>query len=604
MAYAVPTANWQATYRVVLPDHEGSPALLQVWALVHNSSDEDWDHVQMTLATGAPLSFAFHLRTPSFTARPDASGAMQTPTVNGPVLSEETRARELERNAVRFESDELAAGDGLSNGQTHEGNGAEDRDGDGIVDASDRCPSDTETFNGIDDGDGCPDHGRVMVTAEQIQILQRAAAVRARLLSQGISAERVRVRSFGSTRAVDANSTPEGRARNRTVTFRVMGSEGSGTTASPNPNANTGAVTVRAMRGAAANNATTHESMGVTRFEVSAPVSIASSTAALVTLASREVPGEDVYLYRPEPAAPSSRLHPYRAARLRNATGMTLLPGPVALFSGGTFAGEGLLQRLTDGETTFIPYAIDPSTDVAVVAEDAREPARVVSVLRNVVTLEDTGIHRTRYTIDAGAQAPTRLYLRHEHLEGYEPRNLPPDSERGRGADLVPVPLSVRQQSVVTLEQTHAVRFTLSLSDDLGTDVAPYLAGTPDRIRGPLRAVLDQRSALAQSERQSDEIREQLSDLAQRNAELRETLRTLTNVTDAARVELRTRVSRQLQESLARLATLSHELDTRTATASTLRTNLMDALRGMHLDPEAPAESGNAPTPAAPSVRP
>ena len=40
VAYAVPTANWQATYRVVLPDHEGSPALLQIWALLHNSSDE------------------------------------------------------------------------------------------------------------------------------------------------------------------------------------------------------------------------------------------------------------------------------------------------------------------------------------------------------------------------------------------------------------------------------------------------------------------------------------------------------------------------------------------------------------------------------------
>jgi len=32
-----------------------------------------------------------------------------------------------------------------------------DRDGDGYLDASDRCPDDPENFNGFDDEDGCPD---------------------------------------------------------------------------------------------------------------------------------------------------------------------------------------------------------------------------------------------------------------------------------------------------------------------------------------------------------------------------------------------------------------------------------------------------------------
>ena len=30
-------------------------------------------------------------------------------------------------------------------------------DGDGIIDNLDKCPNQPETFNGIDDKDGCPD---------------------------------------------------------------------------------------------------------------------------------------------------------------------------------------------------------------------------------------------------------------------------------------------------------------------------------------------------------------------------------------------------------------------------------------------------------------
>ena len=38
-----------------------------------------------------------------------------------------------------------------------------DEDGDGIEDRDDKCPSESETFNGVDDTDGCPDKGDALV---------------------------------------------------------------------------------------------------------------------------------------------------------------------------------------------------------------------------------------------------------------------------------------------------------------------------------------------------------------------------------------------------------------------------------------------------------
>jgi hypothetical protein len=52
------------------------------------------------------------------------------------------------------------------------GSGA-DADGDGIADADDACPGEPEVFNGFDDEDGCPDHGRVVITQNNIVIVDR-----------------------------------------------------------------------------------------------------------------------------------------------------------------------------------------------------------------------------------------------------------------------------------------------------------------------------------------------------------------------------------------------------------------------------------------------
>jgi outer membrane protein OmpA-like peptidoglycan-associated protein/opacity protein-like surface antigen len=49
-----------------------------------------------------------------------------------------------------------------------------DKDGDGIPDKADKCPDKAETFNGVDDEDGCPDKkSLVVITETEVKILQK-----------------------------------------------------------------------------------------------------------------------------------------------------------------------------------------------------------------------------------------------------------------------------------------------------------------------------------------------------------------------------------------------------------------------------------------------
>ncbi len=68
-SYAIEQPVWKASYRLVML--EGSPKpLLQGWAIVDNTSDEDWVDVDLSLIAGLPVSFRHDLYTPRHAERP------------------------------------------------------------------------------------------------------------------------------------------------------------------------------------------------------------------------------------------------------------------------------------------------------------------------------------------------------------------------------------------------------------------------------------------------------------------------------------------------------------------------------------------------------
>lgn len=54
VSYVVPAPIWKTAYRVVTL--EGDKAQLQAWAVLENASGEDWENVEVTLSSGAPVT--------------------------------------------------------------------------------------------------------------------------------------------------------------------------------------------------------------------------------------------------------------------------------------------------------------------------------------------------------------------------------------------------------------------------------------------------------------------------------------------------------------------------------------------------------------------
>ncbi|WP_437280561.1 OmpA family protein [Sorangium sp. So ce375] len=604
IAYAVPTAAWKATYRVILParGQKEKRALLQAWALISNIGDEDWSEVNVTLATGAPLSYASNLRAPAMLDRPELKGVYDGEGgALAPVLAERSPP-------------------------------GSDADRDGVLDHEDACPREPGSASPQPGRHGCP--LAVRAISSEIQILtpvpfdkgsdvipprarplieeiartiksvphirsfdveghasadeagaadlaaRRAAAVRAALLQLGVTAELV-TRSHGAEVPLVASDTEEARQRNRRVFLRAADVRQA---QPPSKEREAPAVTPEALEKAPEGAASVDAVGGAFRYAIANPVTLPKKSSALITLINRPVAGEDVLLFRPDPAAPASASHPFRAAQIENRSALGLQPGSVSIFSGGTFVGEGVLTRLLPGESATIPYAIDSSTEVRATSMTTDVPVRVVSLFRGALRVEDRYRRVTVYDVRPGRDVPETLLIRHARATGFEPQGLPGCTDATPDACLVEKKLAPGAPQKVVVEETRLSQREIPLVQADSERLSLYLKGSslPAELRARLDRALALRRALDAANDELDPLRRRRAELIDRAAELRESLRTIERTPQAGKLR------QTLLDRLAEVARQSEEIGAkitqRVEDVAMARAELDDTLRDLVIE--------------------
>ena len=90
-AYTIPSAVWKSSYRLVF--EASGPPSLEGWAIVDNTTGEDWNNITLSLVSGRPISFISQLYPPRFLRRP----VVELPEDRAAHLEGRSRAREPRR---------------------------------------------------------------------------------------------------------------------------------------------------------------------------------------------------------------------------------------------------------------------------------------------------------------------------------------------------------------------------------------------------------------------------------------------------------------------------------------------------------------------------
>src|SRR3990172_7328249 len=101
VGYIVETPVWKTSYRLALS--ETKPSYLQGWAIVENTTDEDWEKVRLSLFSGRRISFRMNLYEPLYVKRPVVVSELYEalhPQVYGQAMAEQrAMARRQEERA-------------------------------------------------------------------------------------------------------------------------------------------------------------------------------------------------------------------------------------------------------------------------------------------------------------------------------------------------------------------------------------------------------------------------------------------------------------------------------------------------------------------------
>jgi hypothetical protein len=124
VGYIQESPVWKTSYRLVLDD-EGAP-LLQGWAIVENTTDDDWNNVALTLVSGRPISFLMDLYQPLYVPRPRVQMELYSSLLPqrygeameeaGEALAEEMEPADRALAERRRERERLGRGGGVGGG--------------------------------------------------------------------------------------------------------------------------------------------------------------------------------------------------------------------------------------------------------------------------------------------------------------------------------------------------------------------------------------------------------------------------------------------------------------------------------------------------------
>jgi hypothetical protein len=560
LSYVTEAPSWKPSYRITVG--QGGKVDLQGWAIVDNTSGEDWRDVKLGVGASSAMAFRFDLKglrtveretlksNDLFALAPPTGGS----TYGGPASGGTT-------NVAMDLSDEVIEGklrpEGvaiISQPTTAKKDGREYRLNPKAGAAA--APTDATEYTRQAAPDPVSQLAQNLQRTQNMVVVEgyaaagdgdkmnaslaRANKLRDQLVRQGIDPARVM-------------AVGKGEQQGRAGGARVVETNQAAANGAKAPNA---IANAKATAEPAASAGT--DPIGTSHFESQTAMTVARGTSAMVSILRDRTEGEVVYLYDPE-SARGNATYPFRTLRFRNPTDSALESGPVSVFGEGRFIGEGMAEPIPGRALAFVPFALDRQVVVERKDEGRDAIAKILTVQRGVFQTEIQHTKRSAFTLFNRLPEKAVVYLRHTVAPGYSlvksTAVARPEGEHIGGANLFRVELAPNGKSEVVIEEATPVFKTTDIRTTAGMDlVRAYLssAAADGPLRGQVQKLLDLNTKMANVEQQIGTIREQMGEYRTRMDELHAQLVTLKAVKTAG--PLMGHLEKKLQEMSEKLS--------------------------------------------------
>jgi len=454
VAYVQEMPVWKTSYRLVLPegDTKDDKLTMQGWAIVENTTDEDWNEVRLTLASGRPVGFTMDLYEPLFAFRPMVPVPMAAGV--GPRI---------------FEAGQMAGEEGVA----REAN-------------------------------------------QSFEVGRRAVAEHA-----------------GKKPAAAASAQAFGQP--------MMD-------AAP-PMDLSGSDFVNYAASAAASAGEIGEQFVYT---LDTPVTLERQRSAMLPILTADISGRRVSIYN-HAAMPD---HPMRGVQLTNDSGLHLMPGPIAVYDGGAYAGDAQIPHTSRNDTRLLSYAVDLDVHAQMDAkgENNLVKVRIVDgVLHMSMKERQSRVFSFR---NHDAARDRTLLVEHPKSYGWELKEPAKADEVTENLYRFEVAVAAGKDARFTVaeERTYLETYEL-LNYDLATLMVYVKDGRASQaVVDAFKKGAELRGAMSQTEQRLAELNREVEAITQDQLRVRENMKSIDRTT-----ELHARYMKKLTEQESRLEDIGEE---------------------------------------------
>lgn len=551
LTYVTEAPAWKPSYRVVV--QPGGKVLMEGWAIVDNTSGEDWNNVLVGVGSSSALAFRYDLWSVRQVEREMLQGeerfALAPPTAVSPYDASggggPTVLTELGDDEIRLpDGHPAAAGESLAalDASTYE---SEEMVITGTARAAGGAPSAArdKAEKGRKQGQASvaarTTYGDVAGLSKPVDPTQRRA--REALGDQKITNlpasvlngnQTIVIEGYADANRAGAVTRAEDRAnlvKNQLIARGIAPGRLQVVTkvepnvgdrvrlvAKPQP-----AAAQQLSQGAA--SAADAPPVGESHFSSDRPMTVARGSSVMVSMVRTETDGDVVYLYDAESDRGNDRFA-FRSVRLRNPTESTLETGPVTVYGEGRFVGEGLTEPIPPKAHVVVPFALDRQVVVEKSGGEEDRLSRLITLQRGVLKAEVQHIRRTTLTLTNRLRTPAKVYLRHTVPKGW---NLmapsPTVFERIGDAHLFEVTVGPQDKISVEIAEATPMERTLDLSAGVTLDMMKVFVEAPEptaELRTQLRELLATHKGIVDALTEQESLRQRLAEYRARMDEL------------------------------------------------------------------------------------
>jgi hypothetical protein len=495
VGYVVENPIWKTSYRLVLED--GKKAFLQGWAVVENTSDDDWKDVRMALVSGRPISFKMDLYQPLFiprpTVEPELFASLRPPTFSGALTNP-------------GQPGGMGGFGGLQGGQ-----------GGPVI-----MPSGTNELL-------APANRYNLGNGRGINVPGINSPVNPNSLTQmGVIVQQGQGQNFFQ----NGLGNNDNRFDNNKLSYEELQQRRQQQAQAKEKARSVGsALAAINLKEGVSSVASAEEVGDYFQYVIDHPVTLPRQKSALLPIVNDPVEATRVSIYN---EAVQSKF-PLLGLRFKNTSGQNLMQGPITVYEGSTYAGDARVMDLQPNEERLVAYAVDQGTEVKCESQSAPVQLVSVKVVKGIVHATHKLRETKKYLVKNRSPQDRTLVI--EHPVRADWKLVTPEKAAERSRDVyrfeVKLPAGKSLTHEVVEEMARVDQVALSSNADQQVRIFLNSQVASANVKEALQKAAGLRGKLSETQAELGQLNTQLKAITDDQVRLRSNFERLPPTSDA-----------------------------------------------------------------------